>query len=165
MAKVETAPIPDAYGHTIFCDDVRFEIDGKVTYVGAYNAFLFIQGEFPFTLPKFCFGIFFYQKEKIYRRDIGVRVFLPGDADDKASLEANIQSPSDREIPRVEPIKGEEPGGYTVMGTHLMLAPFVIPEPGLIKVRILRDGVLHRIGTLKVRQHPVSASSAAPLPS
>jgi hypothetical protein len=32
------APVPDFYGYSIFCDDIRLEIDGKVTYVGAYTS-------------------------------------------------------------------------------------------------------------------------------
>jgi hypothetical protein len=165
MAKFTTAPVLDAYGHTIFCDDVRFEIDGKVTYVGVYNDFLFVPDAFPVSVPKFCFGVFFIQKNEIYRRDIAVRIFLPGDSDDNASIEANVQSPLGGEIPRFEPIKGEEPGGYTKVRSHFMFAPFVIPQAGLIKVRILRDGVLHRIGTLKVSEAPASDPSTPPLPS
>jgi hypothetical protein len=44
MAKIETKPAPDIYGNTIFCDDVRFEIDGKITYVGTYHVSLLARG-------------------------------------------------------------------------------------------------------------------------
>jgi hypothetical protein len=42
------------YGHVVFCDDVRQEIDGKLTLVGVYNGNLTVFGEFPAVLPKLC---------------------------------------------------------------------------------------------------------------
>lgn len=41
---------------TIFCDDIRHEIEGKISYIGVYNGTLFLP-EFPATLPKLCFSI------------------------------------------------------------------------------------------------------------
>jgi hypothetical protein len=37
-----------------------------------------------------------------------------------------------------------------MFGSNMVFAPFTIDQPGRIKVRILRDGVLHRMGTLRV---------------
>jgi hypothetical protein len=99
---------------------------------------------------------------EIFRPDIGARIFLPGDADDKASIEAEVQNPADKEIQKVAPMADKERGPYAMMATHFMFAPFVIPEPGLIKVRILRDGVLHRIGSLMVRELQTASVSSAP---
>lgn len=36
---------------TIFCDDIRQEINGKFTLVGCYNSQLLVS-DFPFTLPR-----------------------------------------------------------------------------------------------------------------
>jgi hypothetical protein len=41
---------------TIFCDDVRYEINGKVSYIGVYSAVLFVN-VFPAILPKLCLAI------------------------------------------------------------------------------------------------------------
>ena len=41
---------------TIFCDDIRHEIEGKISYIGVYNGTLFLP-EFPATLPKLCLSI------------------------------------------------------------------------------------------------------------
>ena len=46
-----------------FFDDIRLEVDGKLTFVGAYpTGTVFVKTDFPVTVPKFCFGIFFIQK-------------------------------------------------------------------------------------------------------
>jgi hypothetical protein len=41
---------------TIFCDDIRQEIGGKLSYIGAYFNALYVN-ELPAVLPKFCVGI------------------------------------------------------------------------------------------------------------
>ena len=41
---------------TIFCDDIRDEVSGKVTYVGTYMSHLYAKN-FPLSLPKFCIAI------------------------------------------------------------------------------------------------------------
>lgn len=50
MEKVEQG----FYGHVVFCDDVRQEIDGKLTLVGVYNGNLTVFGGFPAVLPRLC---------------------------------------------------------------------------------------------------------------
>lgn len=47
------------------------------------------------------------------------------------------------------------------LGTVMSFAPFVIAFEGQIKVRILRNGILHRLGSLAVRMHPDHATSAS----
>src|SRR6266849_4932270 len=44
--KLETAPAPDFYGNTIFCDDIRLELEGKITYVGVYTGSLLVKADF-----------------------------------------------------------------------------------------------------------------------
>jgi hypothetical protein len=39
-------------GFTIFCDDIRRELGGKITLVGIYRAEMLIQGKLPIVLPK-----------------------------------------------------------------------------------------------------------------
>lgn len=39
--------------HTIYCDDVRQEVGGKVSFMGVYNSDLVVGG-FPISLQKFC---------------------------------------------------------------------------------------------------------------
>jgi hypothetical protein len=150
MSEPDTAPAPDFFGHTIFCDDIRFEVDGKATFVGAYPAgVLLVRSEFPITIPKFCFGMFFFQKKELFRSNVGLRIFLPGDTDEKPSIEAELQAPA--EPPSVgHPMDGQ----YTMIGSNVVLSPFAIERPGRIKVRVLREGILHRIGSIRVAAFP-----------
>lgn len=42
--------------HTIFCDDIRQEVNGKVSYIGVYADAL-LASRFPITLPKLCLAL------------------------------------------------------------------------------------------------------------
>ena len=37
---------------TIYCDDIRQEVGGKLSLMGVYNNVMYVQ-QFPVTLPKF----------------------------------------------------------------------------------------------------------------
>ena len=146
---------PEIFGHTIFCDDIRFEVDGKFTYVGVYQGTMYVHAVFPVTLPKFAIAISFYQKKEIFTPSLGLRVFMPGDTEDKASIEGEIKGgSSDAEIrATIESSDSEKP--FVQLGTTAIFTSFVINKPGLIKVRILRNSEMHRLGILRVVSAPV----------
>jgi hypothetical protein len=41
---------------TIFCDDIRHELGGKLSYIGVYSGRLIVP-DFPVTLPKLCVAV------------------------------------------------------------------------------------------------------------
>lgn len=41
---------------TLFCDDIRHEVGGKLSYIGVYSGGLFVPA-FPVTLPKLCLSV------------------------------------------------------------------------------------------------------------
>ena len=41
---------------TLFCDDIRQEVAGKVSFIGVYSSNLLVQ-DFPVVLPKLCLAI------------------------------------------------------------------------------------------------------------
>jgi len=52
------------------------------------------------------------------------------------------------------------------IAARMVFSPFVISEPGPIKVRILREGLLHRLGSIQVQAVPVTMdNSTVPPPS
>jgi len=40
-------------GHVLFCDDIREEVTGKITYIGSYTNVMFVR-VLPATIPQFC---------------------------------------------------------------------------------------------------------------
>jgi hypothetical protein len=157
MSPPELAPLHDIQGNTIFCDDVRHEVGGKLIFVGVYTGSLIVRADFPVTLAKFCFNVKFYQKHEVFDPNLSIHIFLPGESDDVPTIEADLQPSSDS--------RSAVGGDYHMVGANLTFAPFTIKEPGTIKVRILRQGVLHRVGSLNIRKHESTASTFSPPPS
>jgi hypothetical protein len=162
---------PDLYGNTLFCDDIRAEADGKVTYVGVYGSHMFVHNEFPVTLPKFAFGITFVQKKRIFDPNIGIRIFLPQDPDDAPSIKADAWEQTEgtvlANLPPLMP--GAVPAGQAdqaivALHANLIFAPFTITQPGVIKVRVERRGDLVRLGAISVGKAPQAAPPNVGIP-
>ena len=61
-AAMITDNSPEAYGYTIFCDDIRAEVGGKLTYVGSYSGTMLVHGSFPTIVPKLALGIVYCRR-------------------------------------------------------------------------------------------------------
>ena len=55
------APITP-YGYTIFCDDFRQEIGGKLSYMGIYRGKLILNKPLPASLLKLCLAIHYFER-------------------------------------------------------------------------------------------------------
>lgn len=151
---IPTAESPDVFGNTVFCDDIRHEIDGKVSFIGAYQGGMQIHVPCPATIPKFAFGITLFQRRPVFQPRIALRIYLPEDDDDKPSIESQMDGPTlpDSSLSEGTPFAG---GPFIVMRAHLMVTGLVIKAPGPIKVRALLRETLFPIGALQVTQAPV----------
>jgi hypothetical protein len=144
----------DFVGNAIFCDDIRQEVDQKASYIGVYSAgTMIVNGAFPVTLSKLGIALTFAQRRELFVPNIGIRIFLPGDTDEKASIEAEAAPGAampalDEDMPMV------------MIVAQLLLSPLVISQPGAIRVRVLREGLLHRLGVLQVKA--LSEASGSP---
>lgn len=130
-------------GHVIFCDDIRLEATGKITFVGAYSNFMYVTGTLPMTLPKLCFGIV-YREETDSLEPVEVKIFMPENDDDSpaATLAINpqpdmIPPPSDEFIFRENRLLFE-------------MAGVIISQEGRIRVRAFRGDDEIRLGSLTV---------------
>jgi len=152
-------PTPEIYGYTIFCDDIRQEVGGKITFVGVYSGTMFIHGEFPVTLPKFAFGISLMQRREILEPNIQLQIFLPGDAEDSPSIGGHISETVEGAVgaEAARPVEGrwgDEP--IVAMHMNLIAAPLVIKESGIMKVRAVRRGDSIRLGSIRIASQPQS---------
>lgn len=157
---METLPAPDVFGNAIFCDDIRTEIGGKLTFVGCYFNDMNFGADFPITIPKFCIAVSYWQRKASLILPIVFLVFLPGDSEDKASIEFGTTEELTEELIEQQRIKAIESGvddpQFTTFSTHIILANLVISQPGFIKVRARRNDHLVRLGSLRIQQLPGS---------
>ncbi|SRR5581483_5968388 len=139
-----------AFGHAIFCDDIRLEQGGKVTLVGVYSGVMFIHRDFPFSVPKFGIRVFYSERlESFGREPIAIRVSATWMPDGMALIEGDV--PVDQlRAQGFQQTDALPPAEYATVGMHMMFAPLLIPMPGIIKVRAYRGSHKIRLGALRI---------------
>lgn len=165
----DISDLPAFFGHTIFCDDIRQEIGGKTTYVGAYHGVIFVRGTFPVTLPKFAFAITLYQKREFFISDFAFKIFLPGDAPDSPSIYGeNKESEPGSTLANAfdsDPAVPDEQKRLIRTEANIFASPIKFNVPGPIKVRASLGDKIVKLGRLTVRAQNVSATSPESTPT
>ena len=156
----ETVDPTDVFGNTVFCDDIRHEIDGKISFIGTYPGGMQVHGSFPATVPKFAFSISLWQRRTVFQKKIELWIYLPEDEEEKPSVVSTLETPDPP-----EPTQSADalmfPGGpFVVMRAQIIMAGMVVKAPGVIRVRALREGKLFPIGSLPIRG--AAAQQASP---
>lgn len=140
------------FGYSIFCDDIRNEINGKLTFVGCYNGAMFVSGEFPVMLPKLCAHMHVLTDVTQPFESIVARLYFPGEPDPIIEERLAVPAPPQQRemVSKVAP-QGREPR-YLVVSASLIVSPVSLVSPGLIRVRAVVDGQSDemKIGSLRV---------------
>jgi hypothetical protein len=137
------------YGMSIFCDDLRPEEGGKVSFMGVYRTDIILNGEFPSTLPKFVIYVFYFEPKDCADEELTIKSFLPGDDPEKPSFETRL--PKDfRQHTATNPNIGDDEEG--IRGIHLpvVVGNLVLKQKGWIMVRAVCGKVTTKLGTLWV---------------
>jgi hypothetical protein len=159
-------PIPDIFGHTIFCDDIRQEADGKLFFIGVYGSVMVVHAPFPVTLPTLAFGINLSQRKDIFLPRAGLRIFLPGDAESAASIQAEIGEISEGVVAAQLSAMSESihpdarvpiEESYPSLRAILKFTQIELKQPGRIKVRAIVGENIARIGSIAVSLAPQQA--------
>jgi hypothetical protein len=156
-------PAPDVYGYTIFCDDIRQEVGGKIFFIGAYSGTMIVHIPFPATLAAFAMGITLFQRRSVFIPNIGLRVFLPGDPDDAPSIQAEIVENTEGAIAAITAAESEalhpdtrglETDRYMISHSYLKFTQLMIKQPGVVKVRAVVGEDTVRLGSMRVSPPP-----------
>lgn len=129
-------------GHTVFCDDIRHEINGKITLVGTYTNIMYISGSLPHVLPKFCLGIVF-REAKDSLDNVTIKIFFPGDDENPIGV-VNLVSQPDLNIPDLDEFSFKE------FRLFFEATGVVIKQEGRIRVRAYKNDDEIRLGSLTV---------------
>jgi hypothetical protein len=148
------------HGTVIFCDDIRHEVGGKVSYIGVYRRNLFVHGEFPFTLPKFGIRIHYVDDIDEAPEELEFQVWFPGDAHEPSIGGRLIRSAKAEKMPLPD---GSQPTRKNFYST-ILLSQVQLKQGGPIRVYVIRNGERITLGTLFVNKAPgdVDASTKAP---
>ena len=143
--------IPERYGITVFCDDIREEVGGKSSYIGIYKGVMYVQADFPLTLPKLGMGVILNQKLNAFASNIKLRIILP----DNETME--LAAPSmDAQRSQLEP-----DAELHQLYLKVIVSPLILKGEGSIKVRAICDGEEVRLGALRIIHRPAKPVASA----
>jgi hypothetical protein len=143
----------NSWGFSLFSDDIRGEVAGKITVVGIYQGEMLFasSAEFPSVYPKFCILVKYYEVKDAFSDDIVVRIFLPGDAKDTPSVTVPIPASVRSGAPPPYPLEEDQESIFSLT-YPIMLSPFLIKQEGFVKVRVVSGGITTNLGSLMIRK-------------
>lgn len=136
---------------TLFCDDIRQEVNGKVSFIGAYSAALFVSA-FPATLPKLCLSVKVISPADDPLGSLTLRMFRGDDVLQEIVVDEEQIS---KATELVEELSEEEKKDRLQMAQFMLVfSPIQFESACTLKVRIqTEDGELRGMG-LKVELLP-----------
>src|SRR5271166_4680676 len=143
--------IRNAWGFTLFADDLRHEIGGKVSLIGIYPAELIQPMEFPITIPKLAMLIKYYEVKGALKGDLNMKIFLPGDPEGMATLSWTISEATKgtAQTPYEPASDGDIVFNLTM---PIIVSPLTIKEEGFVRVRVQSGDTTTRLGRLMIRK-------------
>jgi hypothetical protein len=135
------------YGVTTYCDDIREEVGGKLTFVGCYSGDMNIYGIAPAALAIFCAYISFRIPDKINFSKVKIILCIEYDLETKELARAEFDRPENG----AEVLENlVVPGQMLSINLPIKLAPLLIEKDCFIRSRAYLDEVEYKLGSLKV---------------
>jgi hypothetical protein len=157
------------WGFSLFCDDLRQEIGGKISIMGLYQTDMIFPeaAQFPLVLPKFAILTKYYESQP-NTEDINFRIFFPGDERDTPTIRAPFQRPPSSVTPPTYALE-EDQERLFMTTVPFVISPFPIKQEGFIKVRAMNGATITKLGSLMIRKAKpgedyLSLPPSSPLP-
>ena len=146
----------DRFVHAIFCDDMRHEMGNKVSFMGCYQSEIFVPFA-PIALPKLCVHVTITTPAERPFKALSIRV------DQGMNTIANVDTTSADWALRMPPA----PDDVTILlaNVGVMLSPFVINEPGDIRVVVTTEEGEMLGPRLRLKVMPPTDAATAPTES
>ena len=123
------------FAYSIFCDDIRHEVNNKSSYIGIIGNLMYIP-TLPAVLPKLCVSVSAntphdqpFESLKI-KGTLGETVLFDVDLDEEQLKQMHNQA-----VNQIDDAKG------LAMQALFVMSPLHIQEPGKIKISVIADGV------------------------
>lgn len=135
----------EPYGITLFCDDIRHEINGKTTMVGVYSSNLVLPNNEPALLPSLFASVQIYIPHE-YKFDEGKLMVSSLDGEEVTVV-------TELELPSPQADEGS-PERYIVFRINVSLTPFAAKPGTRLQVRAYFEGNEFKLGTLSIVSAP-----------
>jgi len=137
----------------LYCDDIRHEIGGKLSYIGVYNAEMYVPG-FPITLPKLCVALWAVIPNDRPVQGMSFKVLKDDEVVHQVEI-GDLPPPPADFWERENQDAGET---FTTMMTYVAFSPLNLEGPCKIRVRAYTsDGEELKGSALTIREAPEGA--------
>jgi hypothetical protein len=152
-----------SFGFSLFCDDIRQEVGGKLSLMGLYQSDMVFPKDttFPLILPKFVIFVKYYESTGTFSEDLTLKITLPGDQADSASITRVISRSELDNTPLRYPKTDDSEPLYTV-NFPMVFNPFILSNTGYISVRMYCGQEKTRLGRLMIRTVEEGENIGAP---
>ena len=130
-------------GYTIFCDDIREEIGGKISLIGVYQYKKISSATFPVVIPKLCILVNYQPVRANYQGDMIINIFLPGDDEGRPTVTQVVEKPN---LDMIE----ERVNFIPHIMASFAFSPLVIETSGCIRVFIECEKIKTDMGAIYV---------------
>lgn len=149
--KVHQPSLPS--GFATFCDDVRYETNGKFSLIGVYSGEMSVFGTAPATIPMVWAAVRWRMSPNTKATNIVIR--LSKDTEDEHVGEILNEATIPINLPDQGNLSAEERSQdqnykMTELFTHLRVSPLVVDGPFKLRVRVIFEGEEYRIGAMAV---------------
>jgi hypothetical protein len=137
----------NSYGITTFCDDIRMEVDGKITLVGCYGNEISILGIAPAFLPIFCAFVNFRGPTSLDFKEISI--VISGEFGGQVTELGRVS------VPRKDDGKNEISDAKSLaLAIPFKFSPLVIPGEGFVRSRAYVDDIEVKLGSIEILLKP-----------
>jgi hypothetical protein len=135
-------------GHSLFCDEIRQEDNGKQLLIGLYNGDMLVES-LPILLPSFRILIRYQERPTESRLPVRFVVTAPDESgNDLQIFQAEVPREAFDQI-QIPSDDIDEP--FLALALNAAFSPLILAHQGRIKVRAYRGDDEIRLGTLRIR--------------
>ena len=122
---------------TIFCDDIRHELGGKLSFIGVYTGHLFVR-TFPVTLPKLCLALTAITPSSQPFQKLELRILKDDEVLAEGSLDESMLGTVADATGEADGSDGKE-SRVQVLNSLFVFSPFQIDAPCRLRVRAVTE--------------------------
>jgi hypothetical protein len=144
----------NSWGSSLFCDDIRQEIAGKVSLIGVYGSDMILPVDFPATAAKLCVHITYVEVTNEFQGNLSLKISMKtNDSDNLIHTEEIARQDIISTLhPNAQLLIGEDGERVNILRFHVVFTPLPIPEECFIKVRMTCGDVVTKMGALWIRK-------------
>ncbi len=123
---------------TVFCDDIRHELGGKLSFIGVYTGHLFVS-TFPVTLPKLCLALTAITPAAQPFQKLDLRILKDDEVLAEASLDEAMLSGIANAAADLDSEGDGKKSGVQVLNSLFVFSPFQIDAPCRLRIRAITE--------------------------